>query len=194
MWAHLLAACDSLCVYIRLTSEYVSAMASLTTPLSVRLTEEDTSFLGRLEIDGALTASDKIRGLIRQARHKADQPDSFSGALALSHDQLAGAVRAIRVAEQETGEHSDVVIGLMTAVEEFLALALVTPRTNAKTGRDALVRHEARLVDCAARMTEQLLRWAVTPTAPAYDTGVVARRLAALGDLMQLTVAARTAR
>lgn len=169
-------------------------MASLTTPLSVRLTEEDTSFLGRLEIEGALTASDKIRGLIRLARQRADQPDSFSGALALSHDQLAGSVRAIRVAEQQTGDHSDVVIGLMTVVEEMLALSLMAPKPNGKASRDALVRHEARLVDCAARMTEQLLRWAVTPTAPAYDTGVVARRLAALGDLMQLTVAARAAR
>ncbi len=41
-------------------------MASLTTPLSVRLSEDDTSFLSKLEIDGAVTASDKIRGLIRQ--------------------------------------------------------------------------------------------------------------------------------
>ena len=166
-------------------------MASLSTPLSVRLSEDDTSFLARLELEGAVTASDKIRGLIRLARQRAEQPESFPAALAISHDQLASAVRALRMMEIQSDEHSDVVIGLMTASEEFLALALAAPRPNGTDAHDALVRHEARLVDCAARMTEQLLRWAVTPSAPAYDRGVVARRVSALADLMQLILAAR---
>lgn len=167
-------------------------MASLTTPLSVRLSEDDTSFLTELEIDGAITASDKIRGLIRQARHRAGPVDSFPAALALSHEHLAAAVRAVRVIEQDLDCHSDVAVGLMTTAEEFLALALAVPRTGASL--DELTRHEARLVDCAARMTEQLLRWAVTPRAPAYDPGVITRRLSGLFDLMQLVSAADTAR
>lgn len=169
-------------------------MASLTTPLSVRLTDEDTSFLARLQMDGALTASDKIRALIRQARERTGQPESFSAALAISHDQLAGSMRALRVLEIEADAHSDVVIGLMTSAEEMLAVALSAPRPDEGGDRQALVRHEARLVDCAARMTEQLLRWAVTPTAPAYDARVVARRIAALGELMELILAAKAAR
>ena len=72
-------------------------MASLTTPLSVRLSEDDTSFLSKLEIDGAVTASDKIRGLIRQARQRAEPLDSFPAALAVSHDHMAATVRAVRV-------------------------------------------------------------------------------------------------
>lgn len=169
-------------------------MASLTTPLSVRLSEEDTAFLARLQMDGALTASDKIRGLIRLARQRADEPESFSAALAISHDQLAASMRALRMMEIQADEHSDVVIGIMTTAEELLALALAAPRPNGGDSHEALVRHEARLVDCAARMTEQLLRWAVTPTAPAYDPGVVTRRVTALGDLMKLILAAKAAR
>lgn len=169
-------------------------MASLTTPLSVRLSEDDTSFLARLQIDGAVTASDKVRGLIRMARQRMDEPASYAAALALSHDQLAASVRALRLVEADADEHSDVVLGLMTSAEELLALALAAPRQGGESGREALVRHEARLVDCATRMTEQLLRWAVTPNAPAYDPGVVARRTAALGDLMQLIIAAKAAR
>lgn len=169
-------------------------MASLNTPLSVRLSDEDTSFLANLEVDGAVTASDKIRGLIRQARQRAEPVDSFPAALVISHEQLAAAVRAVRIIEQDLDCHSDVAVGLMTVAEEFLALALTAPRPGSAGAADDLVRHEARLVDCGARMTEQLLRWAVTPTAPAYDPAVISRRLADLADLMRLVSAATAAR
>ncbi len=169
-------------------------MASLNTPLSVRLSDEDTSFLAKLEVDGALTASDKIRGLIRQARQRAEPVENFSAALVISHEQLAAAVRAVRIIEQDLDRHSDVTVGLMTAAEELLALALAAPRPGSASGADDLVRHEARLVDCAARMTDQLLRWAVTPTAPAYEPAVISRRLAELSDLMKLVSAALAAR
>lgn len=169
-------------------------MASLTTPLSVRLSEEDTSFLSKLEIDGAVTASDKIRGLIRQARQRAEPVESFAAALALSHDHLAAAVRAVRIIEQDLDRHSDVTAGLMNAAEEFLALALTAPRAGGTADLKDLVRHEARLVDCAIRILEQLLRWAVTPTAPAYDPSVISRRLAGLAELMRLVSAAEAAR
>lgn len=165
-------------------------MASLTTPLSVRLSEDDTTFLAGLEVEGAITASDKIRGLIRLARQRAETPDSFSAALAHSHDQLGAAVRGLRILEQELGEHSDVAAGLMAAAEEFLALALTAPRPGGQGSRADLVRYEAKLVDCAARMTEHLLRWAVTPTAPAFDAKVVSRRMVQLGDIISLTTAA----
>lgn len=169
-------------------------MAALTTPLSVRLSEEDTNFLASLEMEGAVTASEKIRGLLRIARQRAEEPSSFPAALAVSHEHLAHSVRSVRILEQDADKHSDVTIGLMTVAEEFLALALTAPRAGSKGAGDALQAHEARLVDCAARMTEQLLRWAVTPTAPAYDPSVVSRRLSGLTDLMHLIVAARPAR
>lgn len=168
-------------------------MASLSTPLSVRLSEDDTAFLASLEMDGAVTASEKIRGLIRQARQRADSPDSFPAALAFSHEHLAAAVRAVRVIEDGVDLHSDVTVGLMTTAEELLALALAAPRPGVAEVGD-LVRHEARLVDCAARMMEQLLRWTVTPTAPAYDIHVVSRRIAVMADLMRLVSAASAAR
>src|SRR5690606_7020423 len=102
--------------------------------------------------------------------------------------------RAVRIIEQDLDRHSDVAVGLMTAAEEFLALALTAPRPGSSGAADDLVRHDARLVDCAARMTEQLLRQAVMPKAPAYDRAVIPRRLAELRDLMKLVSAAPAAR
>jgi hypothetical protein len=43
-------------------------------------------------------------------------------------------------------------------------------------------------------MTDQLLRWALTPTAPAYDPAVISRRLAESAELMRLVSAALAAR
>jgi hypothetical protein len=165
-------------------------MVALNTPLSVRLSEEDATFLAQLELEGAVTSSDKVRGLIRLARQRAHRPESFAGALAASHEALGPALRAIREAEQATDRRSGVVVGLLTAVEEFLALSLSTTAEATDADPERMARHEARLVDCAARMSEQLLRWAVTPTAPAYDPGVVSRRMTALIDLMTLITSA----
>lgn len=168
-------------------------MALLSTPLSVRLAGEDVAFLARLEIDGAVTASDKIRALIRQARERAEDAGSFEQALTISHDQLAPAMRGLRMLEQEGGVHSEVAVGLLTMAEEYLALALTAPRPGETNPVGALVAHEARLVDCATRMTGLLLRWGVTPTAPAYDQAVVTRHLQSLIDLMNLISAADAA-
>lgn len=165
-------------------------MVALNTPLSVRLSEDDFAFLAQLELEGAVTSSDKVRGLIRLARLRHQRPETFAGALTASHEALAPALRAVREAEQARDRRSGVVINLLTAVEEFLALSLSTPAEMAAADEATMTRHEARLVDCAARMTEQMLRWAVTPSAPAYDPGVVARRLAALNDLMTLITSA----
>ena len=181
-------------VYKRNTTHYMGPMASLNSPLSVRLSDEDTNFLAELEIDGAVTASDKIRGLIRQARQRAEKPESFAEALAISHDRLGATIRALRIVEQEVGVHSDVSVGLLAAAEEFLALALIAPRSGEDDAAAELKRHEARLVDCATRLAEQLLRWAVTPTAPAYDPTVVARRMAGLTELMRIICASSDAR
>jgi len=167
-------------------------MVALNTPLSVRLSEDDSAFLAQIELEGAVTSSDKVRGLIRLARLQRQRPETFSGALTASHEALGPALRAVREAEQLAERRSGVVVGLLTCVEEFLAISLSTPAEMASADEAAMVRHEARLVDCAARMTEQLLRWAVTPSAPAYDSGVVARRLAALNDLMTLITSAAT--
>ncbi|MDP2214339.1 hypothetical protein [Phenylobacterium sp.] len=168
-------------------------MALLSTPLSVRLAAEDVAFLARLEIDGTVTASDKIRALIRQARERAEEAGSFAQALTISHDQVAPALRGLRMLEQEGGLHSEVAIGLLTIAEEYLALALAAPRPGEAKPAEALVAHEARLVDCATRMTGLLLRWGVTPTAPAYDKAVVTRHLHSLIDLMNLISTAHAA-
>ncbi|MFN3228901.1 MAG: hypothetical protein ACK41P_03520 [Asticcacaulis sp.] len=166
-------------------------MASLTTPLSVRLTEGDTAFLSLLEVDGAVTASDKIRALIRQARRRAEPVATFEDALSVSHQQFAPAVRGLHLIEQDRGCRSDVVFGLLATAEAFVALAMTAPGKEASVAD--LSRYEARLVEAAARLSEQLLRWALTPTAPAYDPDVVSRRIAGLVEILKLVSAARAA-
>ncbi|MEQ9332983.1 hypothetical protein [Thalassobaculum sp.] len=165
---------------------YIDGMASLNSPLSVRLSEQDTNFLAEIEIEGAVTASDKIRGLIRLAREHGGRPETFADALAISQERIGDTIRTLRVIEQETGEHSAVTVGLLGVAEELLALAMLAPEPGTGDTPAELVRYEAQLVGCAARMVEQLLRWGVTPTAPAYNPTVVRRHVADLVDLMRL--------
>ena len=161
-------------------------MAGLNKPLSVRLADDDAVFLAALRIDDAITASDKVRALIRQARQRAETPEGYGGALVVSHDLLAEPAQAVRQAEDRAGVHSGVVRTLLSEAEELLAVGLAAPAEVRSGEPQDLARYEARLVERAARIAEQLLRWSVTPTAPAYDPAVVSRRIAALADLIAL--------
>lgn len=160
-------------------------MVGYNKPLSVRLADEDSVFLATLQLDDATTASDKVRALIRMARQRAEAPDGYQAAHALSRDLLSPAHRAIRTEEDRNGAHSAVVLALLSDIEELFALALTAPADTAGGARSDLVRYEAKLVDRAGRITEHLLRWAVTPDAPAYDPAVVAERIAPLGELVR---------
>lgn len=161
-------------------------MVGLNKPLSVRLADDDAVFLAALRIDDAITASDKVRALIRQARQRADTPEGYGGTLGVSRELLAEPAQAVRQAEDQAGAHSGVVRTLLSEAEELLAVALAAP-AEVRSGEPVdLARYEARLVERAARIAEQLLRWSVTPTAPAYDPAVVSRRIAALADLIAL--------
>lgn len=162
----------------------------LNKPLSVRLTDEDSIFLAGLELEDATTASDKVRALIRLARQRGQTPEDYGTALSISRDMLAGPLRALRLAEARDDRHSAVLVGLTSAVEDFLALALLTPHA-AEGGPAEMTRHEARMVERAARLTEMMLRWAVTAQTQAYDTRAVAERLAPLAELMTLVAGAR---
>ncbi|WP_232793102.1 hypothetical protein [Caulobacter hibisci] len=154
------------------------------------MSEEDALFLAGLELEGAVTSSDKVRGLIRQARQRAQAPATWDAALAAAHDIAAPALKALRAAELASDRHSTVALALTTAVEEMLAVLLAAPAELAGGDPERLARHEARLVDAAARLTEQMLRWGVTTNAPAYDPTIVSRRVAALGELTRLITAA----
>lgn len=169
-------------------------MVGLSKPLSVRLADEDAVFLAGLELDGATTASDKVRALIKLARQRAESPESYPAALAMSHDLLSAPRRAVWAAEGKAETRSDVVAGLLTALEDVLAAAVSGPGEADGQARADLARFEARLVDRAARLTELLLRWAVTAEAPAYDPKVVGERLKPLRELMKLVTAESSAR
>jgi hypothetical protein len=173
---------------------YAEAFVGLSKLLSVRLTDEDAVFLSALQVDGAVTASDKVRALIREARLKAEAPADMSNALALSRTLLDGPGRALRAAEDRADARSDVAKGLMLSLEEMLALAVTAESELAAGDLAALTRFEAKLTDRAARLTEALLRWGVTPSAPAYDPKVVRERLTPLIDLMRLLTQAPKAK
>lgn len=164
-------------------------MVGLNKPLSVRLADDDAVFLATLRIDDAITASDKVRALIRQARQRAETPEGYSGALGVSRDLLTRPAHAVREAEDRAGVHSGVVRTLLSEAEELLAVGLAAPAEVRSAEPRDLARYESRLVERAARIAEQLLRWSVTPTAPAYDPAVVSQRMAALADLIALHAA-----
>ena len=50
-----------------------------TVPISVRVSNEDAEFIATLQIDNAVTPSDKVRSLIKEAKQKKERVVSYEG-------------------------------------------------------------------------------------------------------------------
>jgi hypothetical protein len=155
--------------------------------LSVRLPDDDAAFVAGLEIEGAATPSDKLRAIIREARLRTEMSRSFAEA----HDQLQSllrpSVQALRMAEHDSGLHSEVLERCLPWLTEIAAFILSSPLDVSKSSQD-LIRLEDGVAVRIFRLFEFALRLAATPSAPGYDKAVMERQLAGIKDLLELVL------
>lgn len=89
--------------------------------LSVRVSDEDALFLADLEVDGAVTPSDKLRAILRDARRRHQgHSDPAEGSLML-RDMAARSHRSVRRHEAKTGEKSQLISNLYERVPDIMA-------------------------------------------------------------------------
>lgn len=157
--------------------------------MSVRLSEEDASFLNDLEIPGATTASEKLRHLIAQARDRSDQTHSYEGALGLVRELLEPVAQTLRARELATRQRSEMIADTLYWLPDVVAFLIAGP--GAKPGQvDAkeLVEFEAGVAHRIFRFTDAMLRLAVTSKAPCYDPNVVATHMGGTLELAKLVL------
>ena len=160
-------------------------MPQKTIPMSVRLSDDDATFVATLEIDGATTPSDKLRALVAEARQRRLGVQDHAQCHAMMRDLISPALHRVREAEREQGVHSELLAHLADWLPEAVATLITpSPDRDASTDDDAdessldQLRYRERLVaDQAFRLIEDIIRMGVTRESRCYDRGLIREHL-----------------
>jgi hypothetical protein len=150
--------------------------------LSVRIPADVYAWFAALEIEGAVTSSDKLRVLLAQLKRQHEGTMDYVSAMAWFRDLMARPRQDLATVERDSGVHSEVAASLL---ENTCALAATALSSHPQNKREAQAMEE-QLVRRALAMAEGLLRQAVTPAAAAYDPKVVRRHIGSVADLARL--------
>jgi len=166
-----------------------------TIPMSVRVSVEDASFLAGLQIEGAVTPSEKMRALIARERRRQEGAWAYTTRLALLQEMVAPVLQRVLEAENDHQVHSELVRFMGEWLPEALAWMLTSEGLDegegARDGRPDLERAELErlergLLDRSFSLLETILRYGVTEQAPCYNLGAVSSRLGPALELAQV--------
>lgn len=156
-----------------------------TVPLSVRVSHEDAEFIANLYIGDALTPSDKVRAIIREARKQKERKDSYEGYLATAQDSLGALLQKVKSLELDEHQHSELVAIFGDWVAD--AYAFVAAAQHSGDGEILDLKHlEEGIADRVFRLLETVARMGVTKKAPCYDPDIVSKKFIQLMELTQI--------
>ncbi len=150
--------------------------------LSGRVPADLYAWFAALEVEGAVTNSDKLRVLLAQLKRQHDGSMDYVSALSWFRDLSARLRKDLAAVERDGSVHSEVVT---TLVEHTVAMAATVLSAHPQSKREAQA-VEDQLVRRAIAMAEGLLRQAVTTNAAAYDPKIVRRHCSNLAEMAQL--------
>ncbi len=148
-------------------------------PLSARIPGDLYLWLAQLQVEGAITNSDKLRVLLGQLKRHHDGALDYVAAHAWARD-ITGRLREslVRI-EGRAGRPSDVLNAMLDHVTSCLAVVV----SNAPASEEEAAKLEDLLVRRGFALSEMLLRQAATAQASAYDPAVVQRHAASTLEL-----------
>jgi hypothetical protein len=110
--------------------------------VTLRLDDDDLTYLSRVEISGAGNLSEKIRALIAEARAQREGTEDFTAAHDFARRLFARVEREINAAEVDSSTRSELIHRLMAWLPEITAYTLSACQN--KGGSD----------DCSARLKD----------------------------------------
>lgn len=164
---------------------------SKTIPLSVRISQDDASFLAKVSLPGAVTPSEKVRALIAQARERQQSEKNPADAASLLSSLFEARRAEIHRLEEKAAAHSELITQLGIWLPRFLALFMSTPLSREPAALDALRRLERGVVREVMTLMEGTLRLAVTREEPCYDPQVISSQIGVVKELIDLVHASR---
>lgn len=167
-------------------------MPHKTVPVSVRLPQDDAAFLSALSIEGADTASEKLRALIADARSRQHGTEEYPAALKLAQESLAPTLRIIRNSEREAGMHSELLSRLGEWLPDCMAYFVAANGAATELEADALCEIEHGLADRVFVLIQSILQMGVTRRGACYDADLISDRLGPVMDLAEVIAKTRS--
>ena len=161
--------------------------------LSARIPVEDIEWLASLEIQGAISPSDKLRALIAQMRRQYAGTLDYEASLSWLRDLVAPFVTAIRAFEHQNRMHSEVLTLTAEWLPQIMA-TLLSERTLAKDDRERAIAVEEIVVQRCFQLLTSLMRLAVTRDTACYSPAVIDRHVSTVLELAGIVAQARKTR
>ena len=164
--------------------------------LSARIPIDDMEWLAGLDIQGAVSPSDKLRALIAQVRRQHEGTLDYEGSLSWLRDLVAPFVTSIRTLEHHNRMHSEV----LTLAAEWLPQVMATllsERELAKDDKDARKRAtdvEEIVAQRCLQLLVSIMRLAVTRDAGCYSPAVIDKHLPKVLEIAEIVSRARKTR
>lgn len=162
-------------------------MSSKMVAISARISHDDAEFISGLQIEGAVTPSDKLRAIIADVRRRSSGTGDYRSAVAVVQQLLEPVSTQSRQLELEQRMHSELVARVIEWLPDVMGLilsssaALVDGEPNAE-----LVNLERGLADRVFLLMESVLQMGVTRRCPCYDTAAILTRVEPILDLARV--------
>ncbi|MDO3383658.1 hypothetical protein [Gilvimarinus algae] len=133
-------------------------MAFKSHPTTIRLSEQEQTFLASLKLPGATTASDKIRALIQEKQRQMQAGGDFVTALDTAEGILGPAQQNLKISENQAGMHSQLLRRTLDWAPELLATLLYALPADSKQTAPTLIKLEADIARHVMRLLDEVLQ------------------------------------
>lgn len=162
-------------------------------PLTARISQDDLEFLSKINVEGARSTGDKVRHIIGEARQRREGQADYNSAFRMLKDMLDPTSNNIRLSENMTGRHSellDKLLGWLPDIMAYIISSEVKPEDkDGKKGRlEALEKGLAKKVFL---LLESVLRMGITSRSSCYNESIISENLEPLLQLCSIIETSR---
>jgi len=161
--------------------------------LSARIPSEDMEWLAGLDIQGAVSPSDKLRALIGQMRRQYEGTLDYQGSLSWLRDLVAPFVTAIRALEHQNRMHSEALTLVAEALPQIMA-TLLSERGLATDAKRRAIEVEEIVVQRCFQLLTSIMRLAVTREAACYNPAVIDAHVGSVLEIAEIVAQTRKLR
>jgi hypothetical protein len=161
--------------------------------LSARIPSEDLEWLVGLDLQGAVSPSDKLRSLIGQLRRQHEGSLDYERSLAWLRDLVAPFVNAVGAFEHQNRMHSEVLALAEEALPQIMA-TMLSERGLPKDAKKRAVEIEDVVVQRSLQLLTSILRLAVTRDAACYNPRVLDAHIAPVLEIAEIVAQSRKLR
>jgi hypothetical protein len=161
--------------------------------LSARIPTEDLEWLTGLDVQGAVSPSDKLRALIGQLRRQHEGSLDYQRSLGWLRDLVAPFVTTIRGFEHESRMHSEVLTLVAEAVPQIMA-TLLSERALGDDAKQRAIAVEEIVVQRCFELLTAILRLAVTRDAACYNPKVLHAHVPRVLEIVEIIAQTRRMR